>query len=65
MCLPMEVSEVGEMRGKWRAVRSNDSLQKTPFGEPPWTMPVYEVAPVHITGNNAAVEEQHLMTVAG
>jgi hypothetical protein len=60
-----EISEVSEMGGKWRAVRSDDSLQKPPVGEPLRTVPVYEVSAVHITGNNAPVEKQHPVTVAG
>jgi len=60
-----EISEVGEMGGKGRAVRTNDSLQKTPVGKPLWTMPVDEVSPRYITGNNSSIEKQYSMTVAG
>jgi hypothetical protein len=60
-----KISEVGEMRGKWRAVCSNDSLQQTPIGEPLWAMTVDEVPPVHIAGKDASFKKQHPMALAG
>ena len=60
-----KISEISAMGGKWRAVRTNDSVQKPPLGEPFRTVPVYEVSPVHITGNHTSVEKQDPVTVAG
>jgi hypothetical protein len=59
-----KISKVGEMGGEWRAVRSHDPLQESPVGEPLRTVPVNEVSPVHITGKNATVEQEHAVTVA-
>jgi len=60
-----KISKIGKMGGKWRTVRSDDSLQKSPVGKPLWTVPVYEVSAVHITGNNASVEQQYSVTMPG
>src|SRR5215469_9477636 len=58
-----KIPEVREMCGEWRAIRCNHLLQKSPVGEPLWTVPMYEVSPAHITGNNASVEKKHPVSV--